>query len=72
MNVDRGISLFPLAGPSVALNVCTMKNDVVEVAVKGVMPTGTGCAVFLGNANSDKIQTIHVEMYCETMVLNIL
>jgi hypothetical protein len=23
-------------------------------------------------ANSDKIQTIHVEMYCETMVLNIL
>jgi bifunctional DNase/RNase len=49
MNVDRGISLFPLAGPSVALNVCTMKNDVVEVAVKGVMPTGTGCAVFLGN-----------------------
>jgi hypothetical protein len=26
-----------------------MKNDVVEVAVKGVMPTGNGCAVFLGN-----------------------
>lgn len=25
-----------------------MKNDVVEVAVKGVMPTGKGCAVFLG------------------------
>jgi hypothetical protein len=26
-----------------------MKNDVVQVAVKGVMPTGNGCAVFLGN-----------------------
>lgn len=26
-----------------------MKNDVVEVAVKGVMPTGQGCAVFLGD-----------------------
>lgn len=26
-----------------------MKNDVVEVSVKGVMPTGSGCAVFLGN-----------------------
>ena len=26
-----------------------MKNDVVEVTVKGVMPTGNGCAVFLGN-----------------------
>ncbi len=26
-----------------------MQNDVVEVAVKGVMPTANGCAVFLGN-----------------------
>lgn len=26
-----------------------MKNDVVEVSVKGVMPQGNGCAVFLGN-----------------------
>ncbi len=26
-----------------------MKNDVVEVTVKGVMPTGQGCAVFLGD-----------------------
>jgi hypothetical protein len=26
-----------------------MKNDVVEVSVKGVMPTNNGCAVFLGN-----------------------
>ena len=26
-----------------------MSNDVVEVAIKGVMPTANGCAVFLGN-----------------------
>lgn len=26
-----------------------MQNDVVEVAIKGVMPTANGCAVFLGN-----------------------
>jgi bifunctional DNase/RNase len=25
-----------------------MKNDVIEVSVKGVMPTANGCAVFLG------------------------
>jgi len=29
--------------------VRSMKNDVVEVTVKGVMPTGQGCAVFLGD-----------------------
>ncbi|HEX2100342.1 MAG TPA: bifunctional nuclease domain-containing protein [Candidatus Synoicihabitans sp.] len=26
-----------------------MQNDVVEVSVRGVMPTANGCAVFLGN-----------------------
>ncbi len=26
-----------------------MKNDVLEVEIKGVMPTATGCAIFLGN-----------------------
>jgi len=26
-----------------------MQNDVVAVTIKGVMPTTTGCAVFLGN-----------------------
>lgn len=26
-----------------------MSNDVIEVAIKGVMPTANGCAVFLGN-----------------------
>ncbi len=36
-----------------------MQNDVVEVGVKGVMPTANGCAVFLGNG--DKAFVIYVD-----------
>lgn len=36
-----------------------MKNDVVEVSVKGVMPTANGCAIFLGN--SKKTFVIYVD-----------
>ncbi|MFT3781659.1 MAG: bifunctional nuclease family protein [Nibricoccus sp.] len=36
-----------------------MKNDVVTVSVKGVMPTANGCAVFLGN--DDKTFVIYVD-----------
>jgi uncharacterized protein len=36
-----------------------MQNDVSEVAVKGVMPTANGCAVFLGNA--EKTFVIYVD-----------
>jgi len=36
-----------------------MQNEVVEVGVKGVMPTANGCAVFLGN--SDKAFVIYVD-----------
>lgn len=36
-----------------------MKNDVIEVKVKGIVPTSRGCAVFLGN--DDKIFTIYVD-----------
>lgn len=36
-----------------------MKNDVVPVLVKGVMPTSNGCAVFLGN--EDKTFVIYVD-----------
>lgn len=28
-----------------------MKNDVIEVGIRGVMPTANGCAIFLGDAN---------------------
>ena len=36
-----------------------MKNDVVEVQVKGVLPTTNGCAVFIGN--DDKTFVIYVD-----------
>jgi len=36
-----------------------MQNDVSEVAIKGVMPTANGCAVFLGNA--EKTFVIYVD-----------
>jgi len=36
-----------------------MQNEVVEVGVKGVMPTANGCAVFLGNG--DKAFVIYVD-----------
>lgn len=38
-----------------------MKKDVVEVSIKGVMPTSNGCAVFLGN--DDKTFVIYVDQY---------
>ncbi|MGE9290152.1 MAG: bifunctional nuclease family protein [Puniceicoccales bacterium] len=36
-----------------------MKNDVLAVEVKGVMPTANGCAVFLGN--EEKVFVIYVD-----------
>ena len=36
-----------------------MQNEVLEVAIKGVMPTANGCAVFLGN--EDKTFVIYVD-----------
>ena len=36
-----------------------MQNEVVEVGIKGVMPTANGCAVFLGN--DDKSFVIYVD-----------
>jgi uncharacterized protein len=36
-----------------------VKNDVVEVHVRGVLPTANGCAVFIGNA--DKCFVIYVD-----------
>ena len=36
-----------------------MQNEVVEVGIKGVMPTANGCAVFLGN--DDKAFVIYVD-----------
>lgn len=36
-----------------------MPADVVEVSIKGLMPTANGCAVFLGN--SEKVFVIYVD-----------
>lgn len=36
-----------------------MKDEIVEVAIKGLMPTANGCAVFLGN--DDKTFVIYVD-----------
>jgi bifunctional DNase/RNase len=36
-----------------------MPADIVEVAIKGLMPTSTGCAVFLGN--DEKVFVIYVD-----------
>ncbi len=36
-----------------------MNNDVVEIQVKGVLPTANGCAVFVGN--DEKVFVIYVD-----------
>jgi bifunctional DNase/RNase len=36
-----------------------MKRDVVPVTIRGILPTNTGCAIFLGN--DDKVFVIQVE-----------
>jgi bifunctional DNase/RNase len=38
-----------------------MQNDLVEVAIRGVMPTANGCAVFLGD--DDKTFVIYVDHF---------
>jgi len=42
-----------------ARNVEPMKDDVVAIATKGLMPTANGCAVFLGN--EEKTFVIYVD-----------
>ncbi|HEY1174116.1 MAG TPA: bifunctional nuclease domain-containing protein [Verrucomicrobiae bacterium] len=36
-----------------------MKKDVVPVSIRGILPTNTGCAIFLGN--DDKVFVIQVD-----------
>ncbi len=38
-----------------------MKNEVVAVTVRGVMPTANGCAIFLGT--DEKVFVIHVDTF---------
>ncbi len=37
-----------------------MKNDVVQVQIRGILPANSGCALFVGN--DDKVFVINVEM----------
>lgn len=37
-----------------------MKQDVVEIEIRGIIPMGNGCAVFVGNER--KVFVIHVEL----------
>ena len=46
-----GLALCRLALSRGLLHIPAMQNEVIEVAIKGVMPTANGCAVFLGNEN---------------------
>jgi hypothetical protein len=36
-----------------------MKNDVVPVEIRGILPANSGCAIFVGN--DDKVFVIQVE-----------
>lgn len=36
-----------------------MKKDVIPVTIRGILPTNTGCAIFIGN--DDKVFVIQVE-----------
>ena len=36
-----------------------MSNDIVEIQVRGVLPTANGCAVFIGN--EQKVFVIYVD-----------
>ena len=36
-----------------------MKNDVVEVQIRGILPANSGCALFVGN--DEKVFVINVE-----------
>jgi uncharacterized protein len=42
-----------------ALNSVDMKKDVLPVAIRGILPANSGCAIFVGN--DDKVFVIQVE-----------
>ena len=43
-----------------------MKNDVVPVEIRGILPTNSGCAIFIGN--DDKVFVIQVESNMGTVI----
>ena len=53
---------FPVKG----IYYSPVKNDVVEVQVKGVLPTTNGCAIFVGN--DEKTFVIYVDISVGTAI----
>ncbi len=47
-----------------------MKNDVVLVEIKGILPANTGCAIFVGN--DEKVFVIQVESAMGLVINNFL
>lgn len=47
-----------------------MKNDVVPVEIRGILPANTGCAIFVGN--DDKVFVIQVESAMGLVINNFL
>ncbi len=43
-----------------------MKNDVVEVQIRGILPANSGCALFVGN--DEKVFVINVEASMGTII----
>jgi uncharacterized protein len=48
-----------LSFPNEALQCLCMKNDVVPVQIRGILPANSGCALFVGN--DEKVFVIQVE-----------
>lgn len=47
-----------------------MKNDVVPVEIRGLLPANSGCAIFVGN--EQKVFVIQVEHYMGSVIGNFL
>ena len=47
-----------------------MKNDVVPVEIRGILPANTGCAIFVGN--EEKVFVIQVESAMGVVINNFL
>jgi bifunctional DNase/RNase len=55
---------------SAALKLTGMKNDVVPVEVRGILPAQSGCAIFVGN--DEKVFVIQVEPNMGYVINNFL
>src|ERR1044072_7671996 len=47
-----------------------MKNDVVPIQIRGILPANSGCALFVGN--DEKVFVINVELQMGIIISNFL